>query len=137
MIPSVHSMFILCSLLYAYFEFRVAASIMVSATAVWIGWPDPPNKLWCTRVSACWPKAEAKASTRGANSWCSISHSPLGVDVTILDEGVSPFTLDDFDERSLAIVSGDAIWFGSLRVRRFTIFHLESFWAFTLRKIVR
>ena len=83
---------------YAYLLFRVATSIMVSATAAGVGGVNTPKKLWCAFVNACWPKSEAKACTRGANSWCSHCHSPFVVDDTVLDECVGPFAFDCLDE---------------------------------------
>ena len=85
---------------YAYFELRVAASRIGLATTAWVWGPNTPKKLFCALVSTRWPKSEAKASTRGANSWCSVPHSPLVVDCTVLDEGVSPLALDGLDESS-------------------------------------
>ena len=115
--PSVHSTIMLCPfILYAYLEFRVAASRIVSATTAGVWGPNTPKKLFCTFVSACWANSEAKASARGANSWCSHRHGPFVVDGTVFDKRVTPLGLDGFDEKSFAIVPGDVIGLWSLAV---------------------
>ena len=101
---------------YACLLFNIAASRIVSATTAWVWGPNTPKKLFCTFVSACWAKSEAKASARGANSWCSHRHGPFVVDGTVRDESVSPLALDRFDEKSFAIVFGDVIWFWSFAI---------------------
>ena len=86
---------------YAYLLFRVATSIMFSATAAGVWGLNAPKKLCCARVSACWAKPEAKSCARGANRWCSHCHSPFVVDDTVLDKRIGSFAFDGLDENSL------------------------------------